>query len=255
MTHQRLMNSTRFAPSASSRRTSASRSSASMSRWMRPGWSTFWMSRRGSSGDEVSSREFSLPGTGGFAGRPSAWLQKDVACSMSSDWQSMTKVLRRLRCMRAPEVKGVQPRLHHVFGEKPSFSRREDALGSRAMASEISDEWRVLRHGPLVQLSDNLWWVEGEIPRMSLKRVMTVVRRSDGTLVIHSAIAMGDKEQRELEALGTPAVLLVPNGMHRLDAPAYKKRYPTLRVYAPRGSREKVEEVMPVGGTYQDFPR
>jgi len=122
------------------------------------------------------------------------------------------------------------------------------------MASEISDEWRVLRHGPLVQLSDNLWWVEGEIPRMSLKRVMTVVRRSDGTLVIHSAIAMGDKEQRELEALGTPAVLLVPNGMHRLDAPAYKKRYPNLRVYAPRGSRAKVEEVVPVDGTYEDFP-
>ncbi|WP_434380741.1 hypothetical protein [Melittangium boletus] len=122
------------------------------------------------------------------------------------------------------------------------------------MASKISDDWNVLRHGPLVPLSDNLWWVEGDLPDMSLKRVMTVARRSDGTLVIHSAIALGDKELRELEALGRPAVLLVPNGLHRLDAPAYLKRYPDLKVYAPRGSREKVEEAVRVDGTYEDFP-
>jgi len=122
------------------------------------------------------------------------------------------------------------------------------------MASKISDEWRVLRHGPLQRLSDNLWWVEGDLPGMSLKRVMTVARRSDGTLVIHSAIALGDQAQRELEALGRPAYLIVPNGWHRLDAPAYKKRYPDLRVHAPRGSRAEVEQVIAVDGTYEDYP-
>ncbi|MET0400781.1 MAG: hypothetical protein ABW123_00205 [Cystobacter sp.] len=108
-------------------------------------------------------------------------------------------------------------------------------------------------HGPLERLAENLWRVEGSLPNMSLKRVMTVARRMDGSLVIHNAIALGDKEQQELEALGPLAVLIVPNGMHRLDAPAYKKRYPSLRVYAPRGSREKVEEALAVDGTYEDF--
>lgn len=122
------------------------------------------------------------------------------------------------------------------------------------MASKISDDWRVLRHGPLERLSDNLWRVEGDLPDMSLQRVMTVARRSDGSLVIHSAIALGEPQQRELEALGPPAILLVPNGWHRLDAPAYKKRYPQLRVHAPRGSRAKVEEALSVDGTYEDVP-
>ncbi|MFY0578776.1 hypothetical protein ACN28S_34835 [Cystobacter fuscus] len=121
------------------------------------------------------------------------------------------------------------------------------------MASKISDEWRVRAHGPLEQLAENLWRVEGSLPNMSLKRVMTVARRGDGSLVIHNGIALGDKEQRELEALGPLAVLIVPNGAHRLDAPAYKKRYPALRVFAPRGSRARVEEAVPVDGTYEDF--
>lgn len=122
------------------------------------------------------------------------------------------------------------------------------------MASKISDAWQVLPHGPLEQLSENLWRVEGSLKGMSLKRVMTVVRRSDGSLVIHSAIALAEEEQRKLEALGTPAVMLVPNRGHRLDAPAYRKRYPALRVYAPRGGRKGIEEVVPVDGTYEDFP-
>lgn len=122
------------------------------------------------------------------------------------------------------------------------------------MASKISDEWQVLPHGPLEQLSENLWRVEGSLRGMSLKRVMTVVRRSDGSLLIHSAIALADKERRELEALGPPAVLLVPNREHRLDAPAYKKRYPALRVFAPSGGREAIAAVVPIDGTYEDFP-
>ena len=121
------------------------------------------------------------------------------------------------------------------------------------MAAKISDTWQVLPHGPLEQLSDNLWRVEGALPGMSLKRVMTVARQVDGGLVIHSAIALEDEARRQLEALGPPAVLLVPNAWHRLDAPAYKKRYPALRVLAPAGSRQAVHEVVAVDGTYADF--
>lgn len=116
------------------------------------------------------------------------------------------------------------------------------------------DAWTVRAHGPLAKLSENLWWVTGSVPGMSLKRVMVIAKRSDGRLVIHNGIAMADAQMKELEALGEPSFLIVPNAVHRLDAPAYKKRYPSIRVLTPRGSRTKVEQKVAVDGTYEDFP-
>jgi len=116
------------------------------------------------------------------------------------------------------------------------------------------DEWKVLAHEPLVTLSDNLLWARGAIPGMSLKRTMLVVRLKDGQLVIHNGIALEADAMAEIERFGTPAYLIVPNGGHRLDAPAYKRRYPALRVFTPKGSRDKVQEVVPVDGSYEDFP-
>jgi len=114
--------------------------------------------------------------------------------------------------------------------------------------------WKARPHEAMLQLADNLWWVRGAIPGMSLKRVMTVVRLSDGKLLIHSAIAMGPEAQAELEKLGEPSYLIVPNPGHRLDAAAYKQRYPQLRVFAPRGAREKAAQVVTVDGTDDEFP-
>ena len=114
--------------------------------------------------------------------------------------------------------------------------------------------WKVLPHGELLRLAENLWWVEGSLSGMSLKRNMTVVRLGDGRLVIHSAVALGPDGMSALEALGTPAFLLVPSRYHRLDAPAYKQRYPQLKVLAPAGARKQVEEVLALDGTYDDFP-
>lgn len=110
--------------------------------------------------------------------------------------------------------------------------------------------WKPLAHEPIEKLSDNLWFVRGTVPGMSLRRIMVVARLKDGGLVIHNGIALEPTAQAELEAWGTPQVLVVPNGYHRLDAHAYKQRYPALRVLAPRGGRAKVEEVVPVDGDY-----
>lgn len=119
---------------------------------------------------------------------------------------------------------------------------------------KVDSEWRVLRHGPLEKREDNLWSVTGSLPRMSLKRVMTVVRLDDGRLVIHSAVALEDEAMAEIEAWGRPGFLIVPNAYHRHDAPAYAQRYPDLKVLCPRGSRKKVEAVVRVDGGYDAFP-
>jgi len=114
--------------------------------------------------------------------------------------------------------------------------------------------WTVLAHGPLEKLGDDVWRVEGALPGMSMKRVMTIARRADGQLVVHNAIALDDAAMKTLDALGPVGFIVVPNGYHRLDAPAFAKRYPNARVLAPRGARAKVGEVTTVHGDYGDFP-
>ncbi len=114
--------------------------------------------------------------------------------------------------------------------------------------------WTVLPYEPIERLAENLWRVEGTLSNMPLRRVMTLARMNDGRLVIHNAIALHDAQMREIEAWGTPAFLVVPNGYHRLDAPAFKQRYPALRVVCPRGARKRVQQVVAVDFDYDDFP-
>ena len=116
-------------------------------------------------------------------------------------------------------------------------------------------KWTVLEHGPIEKLADNLWRVDGTLPGMSLHRVMTLAKLADGRVAVHNAIALNEPEMKEIEAWGTVAFVLVPNGFHRLDAPSFKTRYPGAKVLAPKGSRKKVEEVVGVDGTYEDFPK
>jgi hypothetical protein len=121
----------------------------------------------------------------------------------------------------------------------------------RAMPKAF-DTWRVFPHRPIEKLEPNLWRVEGDLPNGNGTRVMTIARLRDGSLVIHNAIALEEELMKEIEAFGKPAVLVVPNGFHRLDAPVFKKRYPSLRVVCPAGSRKRVEQVIPVDATYSD---
>lgn len=116
-------------------------------------------------------------------------------------------------------------------------------------------EWTVLPHGKLTRLEDNLLSVEGELhmPLGDFPRRMTVVRLDDGRLVIYSAIALDEDEMQALEAYGTPAFLVVPNNLHRLDAKIWRDRYPAMKVLAPVGVREKVQEVVPVDATKVTF--
>jgi hypothetical protein len=117
--------------------------------------------------------------------------------------------------------------------------------------------WTVLPHGPLEKLEPNLWAVEGTIkmPAGELSRRMCIARLGDGRLLLMNGVPLRDETMREVEAFGKPAFLLVPNGYHRLDIAAYKQRYPQLRVLAGEGSRKRVEEKVPVDGSWNDAPR
>lgn len=121
------------------------------------------------------------------------------------------------------------------------------------MMSQI--DWKVLPHKPIQKVTPHILRVEGQLASgPPLTRVMTVIRLETGELIIHSAIALDENSMREIESFGTPAYLFVPNHWHRLDARGYLRRYPQLKVFCPFGARSKVEEMVPVHGTYSDFP-
>ncbi|HYQ80929.1 MAG TPA: hypothetical protein VEP68_05475 [Anaeromyxobacteraceae bacterium] len=114
--------------------------------------------------------------------------------------------------------------------------------------------WTVLRHDPIVELEPNLWAVESDLPLGPVRRRMSVVRRADGGLLFHNAIPLAEEWMRRLEAFGRPAVLVVPNGLHRLDIHAFKARYPRLRVHCPAEAHRRVAAVIPVDGHWDDLP-
>jgi len=118
-----------------------------------------------------------------------------------------------------------------------------------------NEHWNVLPHGKLTPMDDGMLTVEGRIkmPLMDLPRRMTVVRLHDSRLVVWSAIALDDAAMATFEAFGRPAFLVVPNDHHRLDAKAWKNRYPELKVIAPEGAREKIADVVAVDTTSPDF--
>jgi hypothetical protein len=120
--------------------------------------------------------------------------------------------------------------------------------------TEPNDDWAVLPHRALERLTENLWRVEGDLDGMPLKRVMTLAKRDAGDLVVHSPIALEPAAMSEIDAWGKVAAIVVPNGYHRIDAPRFKARYPDAKVYCPAGTREKVQKVVDVAGSYADFP-
>lgn len=114
--------------------------------------------------------------------------------------------------------------------------------------------WNTVRHLPLERLSPTVWRVEGEVPGLALRRVMTIVRRRDGSLVVHSPIATDEATTAAIDALGPIGAIVVPSELHRLDAPAFSHRYPAAKVYAPSGGREKIALKVRVDATLDAFP-
>jgi hypothetical protein len=116
---------------------------------------------------------------------------------------------------------------------------------------KVHETWTILPHGPLREIDDGILTVAGEIPMPlgNFPRRMTVIGLARNRTAIFSAIALREPEMARIEALGRPAILIVPNAAHRLDAKAWKQRYPDLAVLAPPGARAAVAEVLPVDAT------
>ncbi len=110
----------------------------------------------------------------------------------------------------------------------------------------------VLPHGPLQNLGPRLWYVVGRLKRGGMTRNMVVHKLPSGGLLIHSAVALDDRTLAELLNVGKPQILVVPSPIHRLDAGAWKEKFPTIQVLAPKGARAAVEKAVTVDGTCEE---
>ena len=117
------------------------------------------------------------------------------------------------------------------------------------------ETWKVLPHGSLERVADNLYTVVGKLPMPfgETPRRMTVVVLAGGRLAIYSAIALAEPEMQRLESLGRPTFLIVPSAIHRLDVRPWKDRYPALVVIAPEGARAPISEVVAIDTTAADL--
>ena len=119
------------------------------------------------------------------------------------------------------------------------------------------ESWVVLDHGVLETITDGLWRISGSLPNTSLPRCCVIARHTDPIdgsigLLVHSAVSVDDDTLRQVLDLAPPRWLVVPNAMHRLDAPAWKDRFPELQVLCPPEASRAVSEKLPVDATLED---
>ncbi|HEX7663629.1 MAG TPA: hypothetical protein VF407_03920, partial [Polyangiaceae bacterium] len=121
--------------------------------------------------------------------------------------------------------------------------------------SKPFDAWTVLPHGELTKLEDNVMTVTGELhmPLGDFPRRMTIVKLANGEVVVFSPIALNEVEMAKLVAFGEPTFMVVPSARHRMDVKPWRDRFPSIRIFAPRGAQESVAELVPVEKGEPDF--
>ncbi|ACK72894.1 conserved hypothetical protein [Gloeothece citriformis PCC 7424] len=140
-----------------------------------------------------------------------------------------------------PNKKSLGAELFYYFNTASSVKHRQKS------AIADNEQSSILPHSPIESLAPDLWHVTGTMPNgLFPPREMIIFRLSDGSLLIHSAIALQEEAMITLESLGMPKLLIVPNRIHRLDAAVYKKRYPQILVVCPSVAKPFVEEVVKV---------
>jgi hypothetical protein len=91
------------------------------------------------------------------------------------------------------------------------------------------------------ELSNGVWIDNAEVRflGMHLTATMTVLRLTDGTLLVHSPIALTPERRAAVDALGTVAHLYSPNTYHHLRIGDWAQAYPSARVHASPGLAKK----------------
>lgn len=93
----------------------------------------------------------------------------------------------------------------------------------------------------LRRFADGVWVASAPQKFMSweLGTRMTVLRLSDGSLVVHSPIALDDSLKNSIVALGPVGHIVAPNLFHHLYTAAAIAAFPEAKLHGPAGLRKK----------------
>ena len=93
----------------------------------------------------------------------------------------------------------------------------------------------------LIPLGKDLWVVERPqtFYGLSVGTRMTVIRLSDGRILLHSPVALDAELRAELDALGQVCLAVAPNRVHHLHAGAVALVYPETRLWVAPGLERK----------------
>ncbi|MEC9397353.1 MAG: DUF4336 domain-containing protein [Myxococcota bacterium] len=99
----------------------------------------------------------------------------------------------------------------------------------------------------LEPLCDNIWHDCSHNLRMPggmyFPCRMTVIKLSDGGILLHSPIPISDETAAQIDALGEVTHIVAPNNYHHLFLPAATARYPEATVWGAPGLPAKRPEV------------
>jgi len=94
---------------------------------------------------------------------------------------------------------------------------------------------------PLERFADGVWLASAPNKYLGwqLGTRMTVLRLGDGSLLIHSPIALDDSLKREIDTLGPVGHIVAPNLFHHLHAGDATRAFPEAKLHGAAGLRKK----------------
>lgn len=90
-----------------------------------------------------------------------------------------------------------------------------------------------------VKHSESLWTLEGDWQESPLRRRMTILKAANGSLVVHSAMALPEPYLAEINLFGAVEAIVIPNSFHDSEAPWFAQRFPQAQVFAPKSCLKK----------------
>jgi hypothetical protein len=97
------------------------------------------------------------------------------------------------------------------------------------------------RRPALRRLAQDIWVVERpqRFYGLEVGTRMTVIRLADGSLLLHSPVALDAELRRELDAVGRVRFAVAPNRVHHLYAGKVAEAYPEARLWVGPGLERK----------------
>lgn len=102
------------------------------------------------------------------------------------------------------------------------------------------------RKPALRPLAQDLWVVERpqRFYGLEVGTRMTVIRLADGSLLLHSPVALDAELRRELDAIGRVRFAVAPNRVHHLYAGKVTEAYPEARLWVGPGLERKRPDLL-----------